>query len=308
MIVEDALPRHRPAIGPPCRRKRGLSVHRSFWHTTVHRHRARSMVLSLHDLSYYGSPSAVSVQLRTPRARRHRHCGRRRLRTRRRQRRRCEPGAHTMPIASTISNPPHRRDNRDNNRLLPLGRCTPDVLGPRTLRPFAKVEFHAVAPPSDSQGLRHTRRSGEQKLIPRFPRIVLDEPESFSTRNVRIDPVIAPCLSAPYRRSESPIAPMEDHRHHPVRLTDRLCHSAHRQALAIHELYEVRVVVPRKGRILRTYRFPEHCRTSPGNSPTLSNSPHQSFPVVHSRFGVFPSRVREIARWPTVFVGGQRLY
>ena len=56
------------------------------------------------------------------------------------------------------------------------------------------------------------------------------------------------------------------------------------------------------------YRFPEHCRTSPGNSPTLSNSPHQSFPVVALSAGVSPSRVREIARWPTVFVGGQRLY
>jgi len=39
-------------------------------------------------------------------------------------------------------------------------------------------------------------------------------------------------------------------------------------------------LVPRNGRILRPYRFPEHCRTSPGNSPTLSNSPHQSFPVL----------------------------
>ena len=31
-------------------------------------------------------------------------------------------------------------------RLVRLGRCAPDVLGPGTLRPFfAKVEFHAVA-------------------------------------------------------------------------------------------------------------------------------------------------------------------
>ena len=42
-------------------------------------------------------------------------------------------------------------------------------------------------------------------------------PNPFSTRNVRIDPVITSCLSAPYRRSESPIAPTEGHRHHPVR-------------------------------------------------------------------------------------------
>jgi hypothetical protein len=47
-----------------------------------------------------------------------------------------------------------------------------------------------------------------------------------------------------------------------------------------HCSFSIPSPVPRKGRILRAYRFPEHCRTSPGNSPTLSNSPHQSFPVL----------------------------
>ena len=53
--------------------------------------------------------------------------------------------------------------------------------------------------------------------------------------------------------------------------------------------------VPRKERILGSSRFPEHCRTSAGeSSPTLSNSPHQSFPVVALSAGVSPSRLREI--------------
>ena len=32
-------------------------------------------------------------------------------------------------------------------------------------------------------------------------------------------------------------------------------------------------LVPRKGRILRTYRFPEHCRSSPGESPDPEQQP-----------------------------------
>ena len=59
---------------------------------------------------------------------------------------------------------------------VPLGRCAPDVLGARTLRPFAKVEFHAVAL---LQILKAFAIHGAPVKKVLLPRIVLDEPESL---------------------------------------------------------------------------------------------------------------------------------
>ena len=61
-------------------------------------------------------------------------------------------------------------------RQFPLGRCAPDVLGPRTLRPCAEVEFHAVAL---LQILKTFAIHGAPVKKVLLPRIVLDEPESF---------------------------------------------------------------------------------------------------------------------------------
>jgi hypothetical protein len=57
---------------------------------------------------------------------------------------------------------------------VPLGRCAPDVLGPRTLRPFAKIEFDAVAL---LQILKAFAIHGAPVKKVLLPRIVLDEPE-----------------------------------------------------------------------------------------------------------------------------------
>lgn len=61
-------------------------------------------------------------------------------------------------------------------RLVRLGRCAPDVLGPGTLRPFAKVEFHAVALFQILEAFA-IHGAAVKKVI--LPRIVLDEPESL---------------------------------------------------------------------------------------------------------------------------------
>src|SRR6188472_4499378 len=61
-------------------------------------------------------------------------------------------------------------------RLVRLGRCAPDVLGPGTLRPFAEVEFHEVAL---FQILETFAIHGAAVKKVLLPRIVLDEPESL---------------------------------------------------------------------------------------------------------------------------------
>src|SRR5688572_11981268 len=55
-----------------------------------------------------------------------------------------------------------------------LGRRAPDVLRPRTLRPFTKVEFHAVALLQILKAFAIHGAAVEKVLL---PRIVLDEPE-----------------------------------------------------------------------------------------------------------------------------------
>ena len=57
-----------------------------------------------------------------------------------------------------------------------LRRCAPDILGPRTLRPFAKVEFHAIA---FFQILEAFAIHGAPVKKVLLPRSVLDEPESL---------------------------------------------------------------------------------------------------------------------------------
>ena len=51
------------------------------------------------------------------------------------------------------------------------------------------------------------------------------------------------------------------------------------------------LLVPRKGRMLRLHRFPEHCRTPPGNPPRpWATALTKAFPVVALSSGVCPSR------------------
>src|SRR4026207_273355 len=72
-----------------------------------------------------------------------------------------------------------------------LGRCAPDVLGSRTLRPFADVEFDAVALAKivDSLPIDCTP-VGEILLAP----LGLKNPKPLSTLSVRIVPVTSVCL------------------------------------------------------------------------------------------------------------------
>jgi hypothetical protein len=77
-----------------------------------------------------------------------------------------------MPTAFDDMKSPHRV----RVPSVPLGRCAPDVLGPRTFRPFAKVEFHAVAL---LQILKAFAIHGAPVKKVLLPRIVLDEPESL---------------------------------------------------------------------------------------------------------------------------------
>jgi hypothetical protein len=55
-----------------------------------------------------------------------------------------------------------------------LGSCAPHVLGPRTFRPLAKVEFDAVAL---SQILETFTIHGASVKEVLLPRVILDEPE-----------------------------------------------------------------------------------------------------------------------------------
>ena len=109
-------------------------------------------------------------------------------------------------------------------------------------------------------------------------------PNPFSTRNVRIDPVIASCLSAPYRRSESPIAPMERHRHHPVRLTDRAVPFSTSSVCDARSSRELGVALPAEAR-------PGHGRGRHGHQRRRINSSH--------RGGGEPEKVDSAERIPS---------
>jgi hypothetical protein len=99
------------------------------------------------------------------------------------------PGTCANHCAANMAKPPQPRilmptafDGHEIPRTpvrvpsVPLGRCAPDVLGPRTLRAFAKVEFHAVAL---LQILKAFAIHGAPVKKVLLPRIVLDEPESL---------------------------------------------------------------------------------------------------------------------------------